>query len=146
MSVLDEIGGYLALAGLASSSGAGGYTLVQHWLPDSTALPNKTVALIETGGAPPSLPLELDHPGFQVQVRGEPVTRVATTFTDTRAQADAIFAALHGLGPKTLPSTSAAASRYYPFIAANHSPALLHVDPVGRPVMVCNFTATRSRT
>ena len=144
MSVLDEVGGYLTLQSVVGTTS--GFTLVKSWLPDSTALQNKVVALTQTAGRTPTPPrLELDYPGIQVLVRGEPMTKTATAYADAETEMTAVYLALHGFGPGYLPSTSGA-SRYYVMITANHLPALMHVDQANRPVLFCNLTATRSRT
>ncbi len=146
MSVLDEVGGYLALQGVAGTSGANGFSLTKSWMPDSTALQDQIVALTETAGRKPTPGrLELDYPGLQVLVRGQPVTLSSAAYTNAEAEAYRVYLALHGYGPGYLPSTSGT-SRYYVMIEANHMPALLHIDPANRPVLFCNYTATRSRT
>ena len=155
--LLGEMAWKIAGAGLASSSGANGWVLLKSWLPDSTALAHKAVALIETGGHPPMLPVELDYPTFQVKVRGDISAASSGVYSDARAEAEALKLLLHGLGGETMPdggalwfgyspSTGATAGRYYVSIAALQEPALMHYDPVQRPVLVFNCLATRSRT
>lgn len=146
MSVLDEVGGYLGLQAVAGTSAGSSFALTKSWAPDSTSLQDQIVALTQTAGRKPTPGrLELDYPGLQVLVRGNPLTRTASAYSDAEAEMTAVYLALHGYGPGYLPSTSGT-SRYYVMIEANHLPALLHVDPANRPVLFCNFTATRSRT
>jgi hypothetical protein len=146
MALLEEIGGRLTVAGLCSSSGMNGYTLIKSWLPDSSAIPDRVVALIETGGFAPMLPVEIDQPTFQVKVRGNVAAATSAGYSGARAEAESIKNELHGLGAILLPTSSAAGARYYVQIAAQQEPALLHYDQQQRPVIVCNFRAMRSRT
>lgn len=146
MALLEEIGGKLTAAGLCSSSGLNGYVLVKSWLPDSTVLADRVVAIVETGGFAPMLPVEIDQPTFQVKVRGNVAAATSAAYSGARAQAQSIKDTLHGLGGVLLPSSSAAGARYYVQVAAQQEPALLHYDQQQRPVIVCNFRAMRSRT
>lgn len=145
--LLDEVGGYLAAQSLASSSGANGWVLYKGWLPDSTVLADKAVALIETGGMPPSPGrIEVEYPTFQVKVRGGVLMQSTGAYLAARTEAEAIKTALHGLGPVQLPSSSAASAWYYRDIVALQSPAFVGMDAQQRPVFVCNYRADRSRT
>lgn len=144
--LLPEIMGKLAAAGVCSSSGANGWVAVRNWLPDSTALPNKLVALVATGGAPPMLPVEIDKPTFQVLVRGENIAKSSGAYEAAETEAEAIKAALHAIGGILLPSSSAVGARYYVQVQALQDPALLHYDAQQRPVIVTNYMAWRSRT
>lgn len=146
MVLLAEISGKLAAAGVCSSSGANGWALVRNWLPDSTAVADKMVALIDTGGSTPMLPVEIDKPTWQVLVRGDSMARVAGAAETAKAEADAIYGVLHGLGGVLLPTSSAAGARYYVQVQALQSPALLRYDEQQRPVYVTNYMAWRSRT
>ena len=146
MALLDEIAGRLAAAGLASSSGAGGWRLYQSWLPDSSALPNPAVAIIETGGYPPELKVEVDHPTFQVLVQGENIAKSSGAYAAARAKAEAIKLNLHGVGGQLLPTSSAAGARYYVEVAALQDPTLIRMDEQQRPLIGCNYKAQRSRT
>ena len=145
MALLEEIGGKLTAAGLCSSSGMNGYVLVKSWLPDSTVLQDRVVAIIETGGFAPMLPVEIDQPTFQIKVRGNVAAATSAGYSGARAEAESIKNTLHGLGGVLLPTTSAP-NRYYVQVAAQQEPALLHYDQQQRPVIVCNFRAMRSRT
>ena len=145
MALLEEIGGKLAALGLCSSSGANGWVLIKSWLPDSTVMPHKVVALTETGGYPPLLPVELDYPTFSVRVRGDVSAAVSGAYSAARTEIENIKLALHGLGSVMLPTTSSP-SQYYVEVKATQEPSLLHYDQQQRPVLVCNFSAIRSRT
>ena len=138
--LLDEIGARLSTQSIASSSGVDGWLLVQSFMPDSTAMQDKVVALIETPGGPPSPRVEIDFPSFQVRVRGDPITTTSTSYQETRQKIEDIKLELHGIDNLTL------SSRYYVMIVAEQEPFLLEYDAQDRPHLACNFTAWRSRT
>lgn len=145
MAFLDDIGAQLATASVASSSGSSSgavtYQLIKNWLPDSTGLQDRVVALIETAGMSPTPRGELDTPGLQVMIRGGSLIKVSSAFSDARSTAESIKTTLHALGP-----FSSTSGRYYPGIRAMQDPFLLHVDELKRPVYAINFLAWRSRT
>ncbi len=140
MAILDEIATRLDDQGIASSSGDDGWVLVKSMLPDSSALQDKIVALIETPGEAPDAYTELDRPHFQVLVRGDPITTVSSAYETARAKAEEIKIDLHTLGPVTL------SGRYFPAIWAMQDPFLLEYDQNDRPTFVMNVRAFRSRT
>ena len=136
--LLEEIGARLAVQNIASSSGD--WLLMKSFMPDSTALQNKIVALIETAGEAGGDFTELDRPHFQVTVRGDPITQVSSSYTDTRQKIEDVKLDLHTLGPTLL------SGRHYAGIWALQDPFLLEYDNSDRPNLVCNFRALRSRT
>ena len=138
--ILDEIGQRLDDQGIASSSGDDGWVLMKSMLPDSSALQDKMVALIEVLGEAPDGYTELDRPHFQVLVRGDPITTVSSSYETARAKAEEIKIDLHTLGPVTL------SGRYFPAIWALQDPFLLEYDKSDRPVLVTDYRAFRSRT
>ena len=140
MPILDEIATRLDDQGIASSSGDDGWVLMKSMLPDSSALQDKMVALIEVLGEAPDAYTELDKPHFQVLVRGDPITTVSSAYETARAKAEEIKVDLHTLGPVTL------SGRYFPAIWALHDPFLLEYDRSDRPVLSVDFRAFRSRT
>ena len=140
MALLDEIGTRLDDQGIASSSGDDGWVLMKSMLPDSSALQDKLVALIEVLGEPPDAYTELDKPHFQVLVRGDPITQVSSSYEEARAKAEEIKIDLHTLAPVTL------SGRYYAALWALQDPFLLEYDQNDRPVLSVDFRAFRSRT
>ena len=138
--LLDEIGTRLDDSGIASSSGDDGWVLVKSMLPDSSALQNKVVALIETPGEAPDAYTELDKPHFQVLVRGDSIATVSSAYSVASAKADEIKRDLHAITPGSL------SGRHYAGIWALQDPFLLEMDKSDRPVLVVNFRAFRSRT
>ena len=140
MALLDEIGTRLDDSGIASSSGDDGWVLMKSMLPDSCALQDKIVALIETGGEAPDAYTELDRPHFQVLVRGDPITTVSSSYEVASAKADEIKRDLHAITPGSL------SGRHFVGIWALQDPFLLEYDSSDRPVLAINFRALRSRT
>ena len=138
--LLDEIAQRVDDQSLASSSGADGWLLVKSMLPDSSALQDKIVALIETPGEPPDAQTEVDKPHFQVLVRGASIAQVSSAYEEAAAKAQEIKRDLHRLGPVTL------SGRYFPAMWAMQDPFLLEVDQRDRPTFVMNVRAFRSRT
>lgn len=138
--LLDEIATRLDDSGIASSSGDDGWVLMKSMLPDSSALQNKMVALIEVSGEAPDGYTELDRPRFQVLVRGDPITQVSSAYEEARAKAEEIKIDLHTLAPVTL------SGRYFPAIWAMQDPFLREYDKSDRPILSIDFRVFRSRT
>lgn len=140
MAILDEIATRLDDQGIASSSGDDGWVLMKSMLPDSSALQDKMVALIEVLGEAPDAYTELDRPHFQVLVRGDPITTVSSAYEEARAKAEEIKIDLHAITPGSL------SGRHFGGIWALQDPFLLEYDKSDRPVLQCDFRAFRSRT
>lgn len=140
MAILDEIATRLDDQGIASSSGDDGWVLMKSMLPDSSALQDKMVALIEVLGEAPDAYTELDKPHFQVLVRGDPITTVSSSYEEARAKAEEIKIDLHAITPGSL------SGRHYAGIWALQDPFLLEYDKSDRPVLQCDYRAFRSRT
>lgn len=140
VGLLQEVGTHLAYDGLASSSGVDGWVLMKSLLPDSSALQDKIVALVETPGEPPDAYTEVDKPHFQVLVRGDPITTVSSAYETASAKAKEIKRNLHRSGPATF------RGRYFPAMWSLQDPFLLEYDQNDRPTFVMNVRAYRSRT
>lgn len=140
MALLDEIGAILSTQGVASSSGVNGWLLALSFMPDSSAIQDKVVALIETPGLPPEAGTELDQPGFQVRVRGDPISTTTTSYQEARQKIEDVKTTLHGLTPGSY------STRHYPGVWAEQEPFLLRYDENDRPELAMNFRAMRSRT
>jgi hypothetical protein len=109
-------------------------------LPDSTALADKAVAIIETPGGPPEAATEVDEPHFQILVRGTSINSASTAYQDAKDKAQDVKAALHAITPGTY------SGRHYAGIWAQQDPFLFEYDDNQRPVIVTNYRALRSRT
>lgn len=140
MALLDEVGTILSTQSIASSSGESGWYLALSMMPDSTASPDRIVALIETPGTPPLATVEVDEPGLQVRVRGQSIMSASTAYIEARAKAEDAYQALHGLDPGTY------SSRYYAGVWADQTPYLLQYDDNNRPEIAFNLRVYRSRT
>lgn len=145
MALLEEIEARLVAASLASSTGLNGWRLVKSYMPDSTALPDKLVAIIETAGMPSEARTEVDFPGFQVLVRGSALQRASSGYSEARSEAQSIKNDLHARGNGPLGTTSGS-TQHYVGIWAQQDPFLVEYDAQGRPIIACNFIAQRSRT
>ena len=140
MAFLDEIGTILSTQSIASSSGENGWYLALSMMPDSSASPDRIVAVIPTPGTPPLATVELDEPGLQIRVRGQSYMSASTAFQEAWSKAEAAYAVLHGLAPGTY------SGRYYAGIWAEQSPFLLRYDENNRPEVAFNLRVYRSRT
>lgn len=140
MSLVAEIGARLASQGVASSSGEGGFYLALGTLPDSTVLPDRMMAVIQTGGQAPDAATEVDRPGFQIITRGQPLDDVATAYSAAETKAQAAKTALHAITPGAL------STRHYVGIWATQDPFFIGYDDEYRPLFSQNFVAQRSRT
>jgi hypothetical protein len=88
------------------------------------------VTLTVYGGAPVDSLLPYDSPSLQVRVRAP-----ATDRAQARTRAQALYGALHGLGPITL----ADGTRLL-LAVANQSPGSMGQDDLGRIEYVVNFS------
>lgn len=139
--LLDEIAGRLISGNIASSSGSGvGWYLWRSFMPDSTDIAARAVALIETGGLPEMLNLEIARPTFQVLVRGAPIDQVSTGYEEAALKAEQIKMDLH-----FLTGTALSGVTYYQ-IQAVGEPGFIGEDLSRRPMFSCNFRAWRQST
>ena len=140
MALVAEIGARLSTQGVASSSGEGGYYLGLGTLMDSTVLPDRMVAVIQTGGQAPDAATEVDRPGFQIITRGPSMMTESSAYPEAEAKAQAAKVALHGMTPGTL------SGRHYVGIWATQDPFFIGYDDEYRPLFSENFVAQRSST
>lgn len=136
MPLLEEIGAILSTQSIASSSGAGGWLLSLSLMPDSTAIQDRVVSILQTPGGPSGADrIEVDDSAFQIRIRG-----TAWDWTVAEAKATECYQALHGLAPGTY------SGRHYAGVWAMQPPFLLEYDDSNRPHLVNNYRALRSRT
>ena len=140
MALVAEIGARLSTQGVASSSGEDGYYLGLGMLMDSTVLPDRMVAVIQTPGQAPDAATEVDRPGFQILTRGPSVLTVSSGYKEARAKARDAKTALHAMTPGSL------SGRHYVGIWATQEPVFTGYDESYRPLFSENFIAQRSRT
>lgn len=124
------------VAGLPGSTQATvtGWTLAKGELPE---LPDRIVAIFETGGFPDELGLtgDIERPTFQIRVRGSP-----KGYATARTKCDAIRTALHTIGNENL------AGRRFVHLLAATAPIALGQDANNRPGFSINGQAVRSQT
>jgi hypothetical protein len=140
MALLDEVASRLSSQGVASSSGEDGFYLVRGWLPDSTALPDQMMAVIQTGGQAADAAVEIDRPGLQVLTRGQSLQTTSSAYQEAEAKAQAAKSALHAITPGSLDG------RHYVGIWATQDPFFMGYDSEYRPLFSENFILQRSRT
>jgi hypothetical protein len=133
--MLEEIGTILSTQNTASSSGAGGWLLALSQMPDSTAIQDRVVAIMQTPGGPSLAEVGMDDAGFQIRVRG-----TSDDWTAAEAKATCCYVTLHGLAPGTYSGT------HYVGVWALQPPFLLEYDTQHRPHLVNNYRALRSRS
>jgi hypothetical protein len=135
--LLDDLGSYLQAQGVATLQA----TLFKGGIPmDSSEAPvdDAIMALVETAGLPPFhvhniQAASFEQPTAQIIVRGAPYD-----YAEARTRAQAAFLALDGLSNVTLSGT------FYLFVQALQSPFSLHMDQMGRPVIVFNIRCAKA--
>lgn len=123
--VLDGLARYLDGLGLLDydQTGTTGDTFIETMPP----APDQTVSLTLYDGAPPEARDDADTPRLQIRVRGTPDPRVS------RARAEALYRALHGLAGIELPG-----GMWLTLAAARGTPAPMGLDSNGRHEHVVN--------
>ena len=140
MAFLEEIKVQLSTNSVASSSGEGGWYIALGQLPDSTAVPDRIVALLQTGGGAPDAATEVDRPGLQVLTRGLSLMNNSTAYEEAEAKAQEVKRTLHAMTPGSLDG------RHYVGIWAEQDPFFAGYDESDRPRFSQNFRVMRSRT
>jgi hypothetical protein len=140
--LLDELNARFSAQLYASSSGSGSpaWYLWLGNMADSTAFPDRGVALLESGGPPEILNLRIDQPLFQVLVRGARTNQVSSAYEEAREKAEQIKFGLHMLTDATLSGVR------YLQIQAEQEPFYIGNDANERPVFSCNYRAWREST
>jgi hypothetical protein len=121
----DGIARYLAGQGLVTYGGTGNDV----FFDVAPATPDAAVTLTVYGGAPVDSLLPYDSPSVQVRVRAPADARA-----QARTRAQALYSALHGLGPITLPDGTRLI-----LAVANQSPGSMGQDELGRIDYVFNL-------
>lgn len=134
--ILEDIANYLTSQGIVVPGGSvpeqsPAYGVYYGFLPD---MPNRAVALFETGGGPP-IHTHSSGPGNAVmeQPRVQVVVR-STSYAAGRQAIQRIYESLDGFRPRLLGGV-----RYH-WAAAVQAPFLLERDANQRPVFACNFS------
>ena len=133
MSVITEVGTYLAAASISTQDLTLGTNLFLGRLPDS---PDTCVGLIQTGGTAPTDTFGTSYPplenqGLQTLVR-------AASYATGEALAVDVFKSLQSVENQTLTST------LYLKIEANQSPFALERDEQERVIFSCNYMVAKA--
>lgn len=137
--VVDDVAAILAASGLMA--GSSDWPIWVGQMPDSTALPDRAVAVVQVAGEEPPLPnIDLEQPRVTVLVRGASVVQVSTSYEEADRLAQDIRDHLHfwaGTAPTGV---------RYAIIQAADEPATLGEDERRRPQMAATFRAWREST
>ena len=134
---LDEIDIWLSNGAVASHSGEGGWYSWKGMLPDSQYIPDRAVALIETGGAPQIPNLAIDQPTFDVLVRGARLSEWSTAYTEAETEAYAVRDRFHAVANQPINGVR------YVWITAEQDIEYEGEDDNQRPMFRGRFRALR---
>lgn len=132
MSWLDGLAAYLGTLGVGLTyRESSGYldTEVGVVIGPLPAAPPEVVGVTAYGGRESDTRLPYDEPSVQLRVRGTPDERVS------RDRAQALYDALHGAGPLTLPD----GTRVQLIVGAQSGPITLGLDSAGVHEHTVNF-------
>ena len=133
MSMLTDIGSYLNSASISTQDLTLGTNLILGRLPDT---PATCVALIQTGGTPPTDTFGTSFPPLETQ--GLQTLVRATAYATAEALAVDIFKSLTSVDNQTLTST------LYLNVEALQSPFALERDAQERLIMSCNYNVLKA--
>lgn len=139
MAFLDELSALLTSSTVAGSTM--GWPVYLGHMPDSTAIGDKAVAVIDQTGLGYVPRVGLERPAFQVIVRGEPVNQTSTAYEDAQARAQVIAKALRDYSGQ--PSTSGARLAG---VWNDSGPFFAGFDESLRPQFSANYRAQREST
>lgn len=134
--MLDELATLLESSTVAGTGTS--WLLFKGHMPDSTAIGDPAVALIQTAGEGRMGSLDIDRPHFQVVVRGSPNHTSTSAYEDAQAKMSEARDALHEYSGSTLTS----GTHYVGVWCLNTYFAGL--DEGWRPQFAGNFRAMRS--
>jgi|TARA_R110002020_G_scaffold246713_4_gene460601 hypothetical protein len=128
MSMLTDVGTYLAAASISTQDLTLGTNLFLGRLPDS---PDTCVALVQTAGVAPEDTFGTSYPPLETQ--GLQVLSRAAAYATAESLAVDIFKSLQTVDNQTLTST------LYLKIEATQSPFALSRDTQERGIVACNY-------
>ena len=133
-------GSYLvAFGGVAGAHT--GWPIYRSHMPDSTAIGDKAVALVNTAGEPEWERVGIEPRGLQVVVRGAAINQTATGYEDAMDEAVLVRDELHGFVGEDPTGTT-----HYLGIWCENGPFFGGFDQSLRPAFPMNFRVLRSRT
>ena len=133
MALLDDIKAAL----IAQSVGVTDTTSEDEWpiflghMPDNG---DQAIAVFDLPGDQPESIWRIDHPSFQVMVRGKPYE-----YDTSRTKMQDVFAALHAS------EENMTGSDYVVLLASTSNPISLGVDAHFRPLLVQSYNVTKNR-
>ena len=133
MSMLTDVGTYLAAASISTQDLTLGTNLFLGRLPDA---PDTCVGLIQTGGTAPTDTFGASYPPLETQ--GLQTLVRAASYATAEALAVDIFKSLQSVENETLTST------LYLKIEGNQSPFPLERDGQERLVVSCNYNVVKT--
>lgn len=109
-------------------------------LPDSTAIGDRAVALLNTAGEPDLGQPDVEKPGLQVITRGLSLKEFDTAYTEAEAVAYSVKNALHGFSGE-----SSSGGTHYVGVWNESGPFFIGFDSSKRPLFSNNLLIQRSR-
>jgi len=145
MNILRELALHLIDTGVvAQTDTTSSFRVFASMVPDSCHVQHRVVGLIETGGTVPDARVDLDRPGIQITVRGDPISSVSCAYEEASDKAHEIFRTIHAITPGVL--SGATSGNKWVGVWAQQAPFFLEWDQQERPYIVTNFRVNRSRT
>ena len=127
------------VAALPGGSTTSGWYMYKGMLPDSSALPDKGIGLIETAGAGVMERVQMEQPGLQMVVRGDQLNSTSTDVYATAAakmnQARDVLAGYAG-------SSGSIGVHYLGIWCQNQ--AFFGYDDTWRPIFISNFRVMKA--
>ncbi len=143
---LQEVNTIIEAGTTEAGSTDADWPIYRGFLPDSTVIGDRAVALLHTAGesnigGTDGARAEIEGPGLQVVVRGLPLNQFSTSYVEAEEIAVAVENALHGFT-----GNSSTGGRHYVGIWNESGPFFLGLDESKRPLFSTNFRVLRSRT
>lgn len=141
MGFVDEIATLIASNTTEVGSGTDWPVWLGH-LPDSTTVGDRAVAILSGVGLPEMGRPDVESPGLQILVRGQPFNESATSYPDAETIAYTVKNALHAIasGP------SSSYGHHYVGIWNEGGPGFIGFDESKRPMFSTNMRVLRSAT
>lgn len=124
-----------------TEAGTTDWPIFRSHLPDSTAIGDRAVALLNSAGGPDLGQPDVERPGVQVIVRGLSLKEFSTTYAEAETVAYAVKNALHGFS-----GTPDGGGTHYVGIWNESGPFFLGHDEAKRPLFSNNLLVQRSRS
>lgn len=137
---LQEINTIIEAGTTEAGSTFSDWPIYRSHLPDSTAIGDRAVALLNSAGEPDLGQPDVEKPGLQVITRGLPLKKFSTAYEEAETVAFAVKNALHGFSGE-----SSSGGTHYVGIWNESGPFFLGFDESKRPLFSNNLLVQRSR-